>query len=385
MKKKILFVNDEMRMGGVARILLDLINKLDTNEYDIDIFLLHPHGDLLAQIPNNIEILPSSHFFDVVDVTPSEIYEEKNIGKFLHKLLFFIIMKFGLMPPIVRFYRKKLIKEKYDIEFSAKEGFCTMFVAEGNANLKLNWVQVDYKVHNYAKHHQKLLINALNKIDLNIASSEQAANSFRELFNCKNIQVIHNFIDTDAVKNKSLLKLDEKKYDQFHYITVARFHPQKSVDRLIKAFNYVYQHNKNCFLTIIGDGEQRELIEKLIVENNLNNCVELLGMKNNPYPYMRVADCFVLSSLYEGYATIVIESLAVTTPVLATRVSGIIDQIRGTEMGWIVENDLESLQRKMLEISYQKNEVALMKRKLEDYKYFNDEIMLDYKKVFNLK
>lgn len=385
MKKKILFVNDEMRMGGVARILLDLINKLDRDEYDIDVFLLHPHGELLDLLPNDINLLPSNHFFDVVDVTPTEIYDEKSLYKFIHKSLFFLLMKLGLMPQIVRYYRSKLIKTKYDIEFSAKEGFCTLFVAEGNADLKLNWVQVDYKVHNYAKHHQKLLINALKKIDMNIASSEQAANSFNELFNCHNIQVIHNFIDTEEVKKKSLVNLNEIRHEQTHFVTVARFHPQKAVDRLISAFNYVYQQNKNVFLTIIGDGEQRDMIEQLINENKLNDVVELLGMQKNPYPYIRVADCFVLSSIYEGYATIVIESLAVTTPVLATRVSGIIDQLRSPEMGWIVENNLESLQEKMLGLSYQKDKMIQMKKDLENYEYFNDEIMLDYQKVFNSK
>ncbi len=383
MKTKILFVNDEMRMGGVARVLLDLINHLSSDEYDIDVLILHPHGELLDAFPDYVNLLESDKFFDVVDISISEIIKQKNIILFIRKLLFFAYMKTGLINTLIKQKRKQLIKGKYDVELSAKEGFCTVFVAEGSARKKINWIQVDYSVFNYARNHQKLLTKALKKIDLNISSSIQSAESFKRLFGAKNFEVIHNFIDTETILRKSMEKVEFKKHDDFHFITVARFHPQKAVDRLVEAFKYVYDKNPNVFLTIIGDGDEREKIEGLIKASNLENSVELLGLKKNPYPYVRQADCFVLSSLYEGFATIVIETLVSTTPVLATQVAGINEQITQSEYGWVVDNTTEALQEKMLEISTQKKQIEKMKLSLEKYHYSNDEIAKQYHKIFN--
>ena len=59
MKKKILFVNDEMTMGGVARILIGLLNKIDLNHYDVDVLILHPHGELMHELPKGVKLIKS--------------------------------------------------------------------------------------------------------------------------------------------------------------------------------------------------------------------------------------------------------------------------------------------------------------------------------------
>ena len=384
MKKKILFVNDEMAMGGVARILIGLLSKIDLNKYDVDVLILHPQGELMNEFPSGIKIIKSHPFFSIVDMSFSELLRTRSVGKIIHKLILVLLMKTSLIVPIIKLIRKKLIKRNYDVEFSAKEGFCTIFVSCGNSEKKINWVQVDYGVQNYSKNHMGLMKRALQKIDLNIASSEKVAESYKVLFNVERIQVIHNFIDVDAVYDKLNHEIDLKSDDGvFTFITVARFHPQKAVDRLIRGFAHVHQNNVNTKLIIIGDGEQRSLIIDLIHAYKLENCVELLGIKQNPYPYIQLAHVFVLSSLYEGFPTIVIESLLSGTPVLATDVAGIKEQLTKEEYGWIVENSQEALQEKMLEISWNLNLVKSYKLRLADYNYPNQRILDDYYAIFN--
>lgn len=383
MKKKILFVNDEMTMGGVARILIGLLNKIDLDLYDVDVLILHPHGELLNEIPEGINILDSHPFFNVVDSNFKDLLKNKQMLKIVHKILLVLSMKTRLIKPILKSIRKSIIEKSYDIEFSAKEGFCTIFVSCGDSLKKINWVQVDYSVSNYSKNHMGLMIDVLKNIDLNIACSEKVGKAYSEIFRTNKVKVIHNFIDTEVVKTKLNEVLDVPKFPEFTFITVARFHPQKSVDRLVEAFSYVHKINSNTRLIIIGDGEQKELIHNLIISNKLESCVELLGILKNPYPYIKEADVFILSSLYEGFPTIIIESLLSGTPVLATNVAGVSEQIIKEEYGWIVNNTKEDLQTKMLEISENPIIVSNFKQKLLDYKYPNDEILNTYYNIFS--
>lgn len=288
-----------------------------------------------------------------------------------------------MIVPVIKSIRKNLLQHKYDVEFSAKEGFCTIFVSCGDAKKKLNWVQVDYSVQNYSKNHMGLMIKALKNIDLNIACSEKVGKAYGEMFKTNRIQVINNFIDTETVEQKLKETMDVTKYPEFTFITVARFHPQKSVDRLIQAFAFVHRQNPNTRLIVIGDGEQKKMILDLIETNQIQDHVVLLGIKQNPYPYIKEADVFVLSSLYEGFPTIVVESLLSGTPVLATDVAGVKEQILRTEHGWIVENSQEALQKKMLDVSLEHELISAFKLKLEAYSYPNETILQSYYEIFS--
>lgn len=383
MKKKILFVNDEMTMGGVARILIGLLNKIDLDIYDVDVLILHPHGELLNEIPEGINILDSHPFFNVVDSNFKDLLKNRQILKIVHKILLVLSMKTRLIIRILKSIRKSIIEKSYDIEFSAKEGFCTIFVSCGDSIKKINWVQVDYSVSNYSKNHMGLMIDVLKNIDLNIACSEKVGKSYSEIFRTNKVKVVNNFIDTEVVKTKLNEVLDVPKFPGFTFITVARFHPQKSVDRLVEAFSYVHKMNPNTRLIIIGDGEQKDLIQDLIILNKLESSVELLGILKNPYPYIKGADIFILSSLYEGFPTIIIESLLSGTPVLATNVAGVSEQIIKEEYGWIVNNTKEDLQEKMLEISRNPNIISNFKQRLLGYKYPNEEILNAYYNIFS--
>ena len=189
-KKKILFVNDEMTMGGVARILNTLLSMIDREKYDVDLLVLHKRGELLKEVPEGMSVYGGSSFFNTVDI-PLNQCRGKNLFSKL-RLLFY--MKSGLIEQRIKKERKQFLKKHYDIEFSAKEGFCTIFVASGDSDRKINWVQVDYKECNYSKNHMALMKKMLKKIDMNIACSEKVKDSYVELFNVGDIKVIYKLL-----------------------------------------------------------------------------------------------------------------------------------------------------------------------------------------------
>ena len=377
MKKKILFVNDEMTLGGVSRILNNLLNQLDKNKYEIDLLVLHPHGELMNEIPEWINIIPSCKFFESVDMEISTLIHEQDILGIFRKIFFVLAMKSGLMKNIIKSKRKKLINKKYDVEFSSKEGFCTIFIAYGNTPYKLNWIQTDYKENNYAHRHMKLLKQALAHIDTNIACSKQVSDSFKEVFKTNNIVVVRNLINDDKIRTlaNETIHFDFFTNKTINLIAVARFHPQKGINRLIQAVKYVKEFDINVRLVLIGDGPLMNDLKEQVNNANLSDEIIFLGYQLNPYPYIKLADLFVLSSHYEGYPTIVIESLICTTPVLAMKVAGITDQITEDCHGWIINNKQNDLNIKLLEIVKNKSGLIKKKQNLNSFHYDNEKIL----------
>ena len=67
MKKNILFVVDNLKMGGVTKVLINMLKKLDTSNYNIDLLVLHYYKDMLVTIPKNINLIKGSNYFHIVD------------------------------------------------------------------------------------------------------------------------------------------------------------------------------------------------------------------------------------------------------------------------------------------------------------------------------
>lgn len=368
-KKKILFVNDEMMVGGVARILCTLLKLIDKNKYEIDLLVLHKHGELLKEIPSDINVIGGTDFFNTIDIP----LKECGFSNIFSKIRLLLSMKSGSIKDQIVNERKKILKKHYDIEFAAKEGFCTIFTAYGDSDKKLNWVQADYKVNNYAARHMGLMKDVLKHIDMNIACSRQVEDSFREVFDINNTCVIHNPIDAERIK-----KLSEEKTnniinkEKINLITVARFHPQKSLDRLIQAYS---KYKGYYDLTIVGDGSEKEKLYDLAKTLNVYNDIKWLGILDNPYCYIKENDLFIMTSLYEGYPTIVPESLISGTPVLTTKVAGVEEQLISEECGFVVNNSIESIENKLDELKNNRDLLLDYKNKLLNYKYDNESII----------
>ena len=375
-KKKILFVNDEMVMGGVARVLNNLLKEMDKDKYEIDLLILHKHGELLKEIPEGVNVLEGTPFFRTVDI-PLKQCNLSNIFPWLRQRL---LMRFDLIENKIKKERKKILRKQYDVEFAAKEGFCTIFVGCGDTPIKLNWVLTDYKEENFSKNHMGLVKKMLERIDLNIACSDTVNNSYREVFGVDNIKTIYTVVDNEMIRGKSLEPLDittdEKK---INIICVARFHEQKGLDRLIRVYARLKDYYK---LTIVGDGALKDELVSLARSLNVYDDITWTGILMNPYPYIRKNDLYVLPSRFEGYPTITIESLISGTPVLALEVAGVKDQIDEEYKGWVIPNDEEKLFEKLDQLKESKTVLLEYKKQLSTYYYDNKKIIAQFEEIF---
>lgn len=138
------------------------------------------------------------------------------------------------------------------------------------------------------------------------------------------VRVIYNPIDIDSVARQAAERVRHPWFERKDHpviLGVGRLTPQKDFPTLIRAF-HVLQRQRRSRLLILGEGELRAKLERMIAGLNLLADVQLCGYVPNPYPYFANADIFVLSSAWEGFARVVLEAMACGTPVVSTDCPG---------------------------------------------------------------
>ncbi|MCX7681258.1 MAG: glycosyltransferase [Anaerolineae bacterium] len=130
-------------------------------------------------------------------------------------------------------------------------------------------------------------------------------------------RVIHNPIAVTEVRRQAAQPVDISPMACPLLVAVGRLDPQKNLPLLFRAVARVMQEQP-VMLYVLGEGRERPRLEALIQSLGLQSHIHLLGFQRNPYAYVKRADLFVLSSDYEGFANVLVEALAVGTPVVAT-------------------------------------------------------------------
>lgn len=162
----------------------------------------------------------------------------------------------------------------------------------------------------------------------------------------KKLHRIYNPIDFEQIDKLAAAPTEDFfNHSGVRLITVGRLAYEKAYDILLKAFAIVRKTNPTATLTFLGEGEDRQSLENLAQDLQLNGSVYFAGFQSNPYSYMKQADIFILSSRYEGFSNVIVEALACGTPVVATDCpSANREVITEGVNGWFAENEnVESL------------------------------------------
>jgi glycosyltransferase involved in cell wall biosynthesis len=168
-----------------------------------------------------------------------------------------------------------------------------------------------------------LLPIAFKKSKCVISLSHGVAQGIRSTLNYKvdNIEVIHNAGYDDELfenANEPLSKPVYSNMNSFKLITVGRFEKQKDHQTLLLAIKHLKQEISDFELIIVGKGRLEDEILRKIDEYGLSKHVKLIGFQSNPFKYIKSANCFLLSSSWEGFANVIVESLACGVPVISS-------------------------------------------------------------------
>ena len=210
-----------------------------------------------------------------------------------------------------------------------------------------------------AKIKRKIDEKLYGKFSKLIFVSESNLESFKKTYknNKAEKQVIYNYIDSKSVLEKAQEPIENQfNQNSKNLLTVARLVPQKALERLIKVHSRLIEDGIKHNIYIIGEGPEKENLEKLIKSNNCENTLKLLGAKQNPYPYMKKADYFCLLSYFEGYPMVVEEAKILNKEILITKTAAI-EVIKKYSRSHIFENSEEGIYKgiKPIIMSIRKN------------------------------
>ena len=380
--KKVLFVVDERRMGGVSIVLQDILKFINIKKYEIDIMVLHNHGDYFENLDKSINLIYGTPFFEAVDYTIKEVLKSKNLKLILHKLYLVFLLKTKLIGRKIVKERKKCLTKKYDVEIAFKDGITAAFTGYGDSLKKYHWLHTDYTISNPVSKYSKLFQEIYLKFDKIIGVSNDVIKEFLKYYKANDTDVVYNLIDKEKIISGSLKEKVNYPKDKLNLVTVGRMHYQKGYDRLIEVLNRLNIENKlsNVLVHIVGDGPDELKLRDLVSKYNLQDKVKFLGRKANPYPYIASADLFLLPSRYEAYSIVVLETLTLKVPILACRVLSIEETLKG-KYGIVVENSEEGLYNGILGIIENQNSLKKYSDNLKKYSYNINDII---KKIENL-
>lgn len=328
--KKIVFGITGLTLGGAERVLVDIVNEL-SKKYDITLFTLYGKGEFERELSNKVKLI---NMIDKKYVELSKLEKLKiSLKLFLNKKSIY----------------EKYINKGYDIEIAFLEGPITRLFSKSNNKVKkIAWVHNDIRQvfgnNLKAKIKIKLDKNCYSKYNDIVFVSNDNKKHFEETYNINNNKiVIPNYISISRVLEKSeepIKNIFES--DQINFLTVARLTEQKAIDRLIKVHAELIEKGYNHKFYVIGDGPEKEKLEILIQNYNIQKSFILLGKKENPYPYIKKCDIFALMSLYEGLPMTILESKILDKPILITNTAAR-EAVQGYYKSYITENTKQGI------------------------------------------
>ena len=360
-KKKILIRIGSLRHGGAEKVLVTFLKNLPPDLYDIDLLLNLYSGKYLVDVPD---------FVNVLYLNKGEMITTNRLQD-LPKKAFRVMYQFVLKKFPKLLYSTILKNKKYDIEFAAIHGFRDEILNSPLKNSKkIVWIHNDLRkthFHNYTDEE----IRKFFGFDKILVISEQIKADFENLAQNEDeksrIVRIYNPLDTEEVISKSQEvgsgKLEGQQpltnNDQPTFVSVGTVFPQKGFDRLLKVHKRLLDEGFQHKIQIVGDGYDFENIKKLRSELGVENTAEMIGFTENPYPYFKNADFYVLSSRYEGFPTVLFEAITLKKNIIATEVSGVGEMLEYGKLGLMVENSEEGI-------------YSGMKKALENPEFFNE-------------
>ena len=381
--RKILFVVDERQMGGVSVLLDDILKRINLKKFNVDVMVLHNNGDYLDDLPEGVDVIYGSPFFEVVDLSLKEVIKTKNIFKIIKKIYLVFLMKTGLIKGKIKKERKKCLSKKYDTEVAFKDGFTALFTAYGDSEKKIHWLHTDYVMHDCTAKYHNLFEKIFPLFDKIIGISHAVVERFNQVYPGIQCEVIYNLIDIAKIK-KMGEENDIHLGDGINFVSCGRIHEMKGYDRLINVFHRLDDMGllKHVSLTIIGDGPDFSKVQNLVQEYGLKDKVKLLGRRKNPYPYVKAADAFLMCSRYEPFGLVVLEAMVLGTPVISTEVASI-REIMNENYGTITENSKEGLIKAIAEVIKNPNYLNKYRENLKKYNYDCDKIVKEIEDVLS--
>ena len=320
-KRDLLFTAVDLRIGGIENALINLLDNINYNKYNVRLYLENKKGEGLSRLNNSVLVYQYSVS------SCKNIFFRKFINLF-RRLVFMIcnynLFDFSCCYATYSFSGSKISK-----------------IASLNNSI---YIHSDYS-YIYKDENQFLDFFGKRQIwkfkRIFIVSNEARDNFIKFYPGLKDrVLVFNNFVNVKEITKLSREKISFSANGKYNLVFVGRL--DDSSKKLGRCLNIV-KNIKDINLTIVGDGPDRDMYMDIISSSGISDRVFFVGSKSNPYPYILKSDYLILTSLYEGFPVTFLEAIVLNKPIISTiNVSD--DNINiGNNFGYIISSDSEKM------------------------------------------
>lgn len=379
MKKKIIFVTEALWIGGIETALINLLNHLDYEQFEVTLLVARASLELADRVNPRCRLIVSdrkqAHSFKE-PYRFARLYhlaeKTENPSK-LHRALMWLTPAIRWIENrlYIGYVRKNMADEHYDT---------AVIYSDRTAELTVRGIRADRYLMYYhhgamrREYHDEIGYRRCEKI---IAVSKGIADqlvAYRPAYKSK-ITVINNLIDTQTVREKSKDALPVPfSHDDFHVVTCGRISQEKGVDIALDACAMLIREGMgNLHWWIVGGGPLESQIKSRAEQLGVSDHFHLLGMQNNPYPYIARSDLYVQPSRFEGHSVTVLEARVLGKAIVATRAAAA-EQLTDGVDGLLCEADPAAISRAVSALVHNKQLRSLLEENTGRHPFEEDNL-----------
>ena len=392
MKKKILIASYDLEIGGVERSLISMLNNFDYERYDVDLLLYNHSGEFMPLIPKDVKLLSENSKYKSIRLGIGTLIKSGEYNLAFQRLRAKYGYEYRRDKSLDDTYQMQLmwkycnpyfpkVEEEYDVAISYL--WPHNFVAEKvRAKKKIAWIHTDYS---NISPDRNIDLEVWDKFDSIVGVSEKCVATFLKLYPSlkKKCVIVENITSPEFIRKMSEEQVSEEfEKDKFNLLTVARFSHAKGIDQGVEAIKLLRDRGiDNIKWYIVGYGRDENKIRELITRYSLEDMIEILGKKDNPYPYMKMCDLYMQPSRYEGKAVTVVEAQILAKPVLITNYPTAHSQVVDRVDGEICELSIEGIANGVEKFYRDRDFLERYRSNCESRNYKNKE---ELKKLYEL-
>lgn len=363
--KKLLFVCSSLGGGGAEKALVNLLNLIDRERYDISLQLFENKGINLEYLPEDVKLLPDLKskqwlMADLKTFTKRALKAGK-LGLFAKKMS--ATLKPRLKGCVSARYKTlctwKAIRkdfprdeEHYDVAIAYIQGTPIYYILDCvKADRKIGWMHIDYsKIDDTPR---KELLEYYGKLDAFVSMSQKCVEELQNAFPTikDKICLLHNLNSVNLIKTLSDKDgAEDMQTDVPAILSIGRLCHQKGYEYAIDAAARLAKEGALFRWYVLGTGELEQQLKQQVAENGLEDRFIFLGLRANPYPYIKKATIVAQTSRYEGKSVVLDEAKILKKPILVTNYNSVGDQIQHGKTGYIVEINADDIARGLKEM-----------------------------------
>ena len=371
MKKKILFITEALWIGGIETALVNLLRRMDYDKYDVTCLVLRGYLDMADRLPAQCRLVAADRDRTITFTEPykfSRLYhltEHAENPSRLHRAMMWATPAIRWLENrlYIRYIREQMQGQHFDTCVIYSDRTAETAVRAIDAHRYLLFYHHGAMRREY---HDEIGYRKADKIITVSNFVERQLRRFRPKYADK-MMTLHNLTDMDGIQAKAEAPMGaEFDSSNFHIVSCGRVSREKGMDLAVEACaKLVEMGHDNIHWWIIGGGPEFQKLRDQVAACHLEDHMTLLGMQDNPYPFIRRADLYVQPSRFEGYPMTVLEALILGKPVVSTDNGGAGELLTDGKNGRLCPIDADAIAQTIHSLLAKPDELSQLRKNIE--------------------